>query len=47
MKKIKLTKIILKKKTKKIIKKTIWRNTVAIHSVLKKKTKKLNSQPAQ
>jgi hypothetical protein len=25
----------------------MWRNTVAIHSVLKKKTTKLNSQPAQ
>jgi hypothetical protein len=28
-------------------KKTMWGNTVAIHSVLKKKTTKLNSQPAQ
>jgi ribosomal protein S6E (S10) len=28
-------------------KKTIRGNTVAIHSVLKKKTKKLNSQPTQ
>jgi hypothetical protein len=25
----------------------MWGNTVAIHSVLKKKTTKLNSQPAQ
>ena len=25
----------------------MWGNTVAIHSVLKKKTLKLNSQPAQ
>ena len=25
----------------------MWRNTVAIHNVLKKKTTKLNSQPAQ
>jgi hypothetical protein len=25
----------------------MWGNTVAIHSVLKKKTMKLNSQPAQ
>jgi len=25
----------------------MWRNTVAINSVLKKKTTKLNSQPAQ
>jgi hypothetical protein len=25
----------------------MWRNTVAIYSVLKKKTTKLNSQPAQ
>ena len=25
----------------------MWRNTVAIHIVLKKKTMKLNSQPAQ
>jgi malate synthase len=47
MKKIKSTKTILEKKTKKIIKKTMWGNTVAIHNVLKKKTTKLNSQPAQ
>jgi hypothetical protein len=47
MKKIKSTKINPKKKNKKIIKKTMWRNTVAIHSVLKKKTKKLNFQSAQ
>jgi major membrane immunogen (membrane-anchored lipoprotein) len=33
---------------KKIItKKIMWGNTVAIHSVLKKKTTKLNSQSAQ
>ena len=34
---------------KKIItkKKIMWGNTVAIHSVFKKKTMKLNSQPAQ
>jgi hypothetical protein len=25
----------------------MWRNIVAIHNVLKKKTTKLNSQPAQ
>jgi hypothetical protein len=25
----------------------MWGNTIAIHSVLKKKTTKLNSQPAQ
>jgi hypothetical protein len=43
--KIKLTKIIFKK----IIKKTkiIWGNTIGINIVLKKKTSKLNSQPAQ
>jgi hypothetical protein len=28
-------------------KKFMWGNTIAIHSVLKKKTTKLNSQPAQ
>jgi hypothetical protein len=28
-------------------KKIMWGNTVAIHNVLKKKTTKLNSQPAQ
>jgi hypothetical protein len=44
MKKIKSIKIILKKNH---LKKTMWGNTVAIHSVLKKKTKKLNSQPTQ
>jgi hypothetical protein len=44
MKKIKSIKIILKKKS---FKKTMWGNTVAIHSVLKKKTKKLNYQPTQ
>jgi len=44
MKKIKSIKIILKKKS---FKKTMWGNTIAIHSVLKKKTKKLNSQPTQ
>jgi hypothetical protein len=32
---------------KKIIKKFMWRNTLEIHSVLKKKTTNLNSQPAQ
>jgi hypothetical protein len=40
MKEIKSTKTILKKQNKKIIekgKKTMWGNTVAIHSVLKKK----------
>jgi len=42
MKKKKSTKTILKKKSEK---KTMWGNTVAIHSVLKKKTTKLNSQP--
>ena len=25
----------------------MWKNTIAIHSVLKKKTTNLNSQPAQ
>jgi hypothetical protein len=38
--KIKSTKTILEKKTKKIIKKTMWGNTAAIHSVLKKKNYK-------
>jgi hypothetical protein len=47
MKNIKSTKIILEKNQKKKRKKTMWGNTVAIHSVLKKKTTKLNSQPAQ
>jgi glutaredoxin-related protein len=42
IKKIKSTKIILKKIIKKNIK-TMWKNTVAIHNVLKKKTTKLNS----
>jgi hypothetical protein len=42
----KSTKTILKK-NKKNHKKTIWRNTVAIHNILKKKTMKQNSQPAQ
>jgi hypothetical protein len=33
---------------KKIItKKIMWGNTIAIHSVLREKTTKLNSQPAQ
>jgi hypothetical protein len=32
---------------KKIIKKTMWGNTVVIYSVLKKKTKKLNSHLTQ
>jgi len=43
--KIKLTNTILKKKQKnhkKKKEKTIWGNTVAIHSVLKKKTTKVN-----
>jgi hypothetical protein len=40
---IKLIKIILKKNHKKIM----CGNTVAMHNVLKKKTTKLNSQPAQ
>jgi len=39
MKKIKSIKTILEKKN-------MWGNTVAIHSVLKKKTTKLNCQPA-
>jgi hypothetical protein len=42
IKKIKSTKIILKKIIKKNIK-TMWGKTVAIHNVLKKKTTKLNS----
>jgi hypothetical protein len=42
MKKIKSIKIILEKKIIKNEKKSIWGNTVAIHSVLKKKTIKLN-----
>jgi hypothetical protein len=46
MRKIKLTKTILKKIIKKR-KKTIWGNTVVLHSVLKEKTIKLNSQTAQ
>jgi hypothetical protein len=41
---IKSIKTILKKI---ITKKIIWGNTVAIHNVLKRKTTKLNSQPAQ
>jgi hypothetical protein len=45
MKKIKSTKTILEK-NKKNHKKTMWGNTVVIHSVLKKKTTKLNFQPA-
>jgi len=41
----KSTKTILEKKIIKKRKKTMWGNTVAIHSVLKKKqTTKLNSQ---
>jgi N-methylhydantoinase A/oxoprolinase/acetone carboxylase beta subunit len=36
-KKLKLTKTVLEKKNKEKIKKTIWGNTVAINSVLKKK----------
>jgi hypothetical protein len=39
MKRNKINKDNFEKKTKKIIKKTMWRNTVAIHNVLKKKTK--------
>jgi len=35
------------KKNHKKEKKTTWGNTVAIHSVLKKKTIKLNFQPTQ
>ena len=47
-----LTSSIWKKKSTKTIlkknhKKTIWRNTVAIHNILKKKTTKQNSQPVQ
>jgi len=41
IKKIKSIKIIFKKIIKNI--KTMWRNTVAIHNVLKKKITKLNS----
>jgi hypothetical protein len=37
MKKNKIDKDNSGKKNKKTIKKTMWRNTVAIHSVLKKK----------
>jgi hypothetical protein len=37
MKKIKSIKIILKKKQKKLLKKTMWENIIAMHSVLKKK----------
>jgi len=40
MKKNKIHKDNSEKKTKKIIKKTMLRNTVAIHSILKKKIKK-------
>jgi len=36
-----------KKENTKKEKKTMWRNTVAIHNVLKKKITKLNSQPTQ
>jgi hypothetical protein len=43
MKKIKSTKKILEKKQKNH-KKTMWGNILAIYSVLKKKTTKLNSQ---
>jgi hypothetical protein len=35
-----------KENLKKIIKTIMWGNTIAIHSILKKKTTKLNSQPA-
>jgi hypothetical protein len=47
MRKIKSTKTILEKKNHKERKKTMWGNTVVIYSVLKEKTTKLNSQPAQ
>jgi len=47
MRKKKLTKTVLEKKIIKEGKKTMWGNTVVIHSVLKEKTTKLNSQPAQ
>jgi hypothetical protein len=36
-----------KENLKKIIKTIMWGNTIAIHSILKKKTTKLNSQPAR
>jgi len=42
----KLKKIILEKIIKKQTKKTMWRKTVAINNVLKKKITKLNSQSA-
>jgi len=45
MKKIKSIKTILEKNIIKNEKKSMWGNTVAIHSVLKKKTTKLNCQP--
>jgi hypothetical protein len=47
MRKIKSTKTILEKKIIKKKKKTHVGNTVVIHGVLKEKTTKLNSQPAQ
>jgi hypothetical protein len=47
MKKIRSTKTSLEKKIIKKEKKTMWGNTVAIYSALKKKTIKLNSQPTQ
>jgi hypothetical protein len=40
MKKVKSTNTILEKKKQK---KNMWRKTIAIHNVLKKKTTKLNS----
>jgi hypothetical protein len=40
MKKIKSTKTILEKNKQKKTKKTMWGNTVAIHSILKKKNYK-------
>ena len=46
MRKIKSTMTILKKNHKKR-KKNMWGNTVAIHSVLKEKTTKLNCQSVQ
>ena len=39
--------ILKKNSTKIVLKKTMWGNIVTIHSVLKKKTTKQNSQPAQ
>jgi len=47
MRKIKSKKIILEKNNHEKEKKTMWGNTVVIHSVLNEKTSKLNSQSAQ